>query len=227
MPSAPIRVVVADDQAAFRAGILTLVASAPDMSVVGEADDGPSTVDVAIRARPDVVLTDVRMPGASGIEITPALCSAGCRVLVISAFGLDGDVLDAIGAGADGYLVKTERPANILAAIRSVAQGDAALSNETTTAVLTALRQRAERAESAHSRGTRTDHGSDSESVHLTGREEEVLGLVAAGLSNNQIAAELHISETTVKTHLGNLFAKIGAVSRLQAALWHREHRVQ
>lgn len=217
MPSAPIRVVVADDHAPFRAGITTLIGSAPDMSVVGEADDGPSTVDVASRVRPDVVLTDVRMPGASGIEVTPALCSAGCRVLVISAFGLDGDVLDAIGAGADGYLVKTERPANILAAIRSVARGDAALSNETTTAVLTALRQRAERA---------GDRSAGPEGVRLTGREEEVLALVAAGLSNQQIAGDLHISETTVKTHLGNLFVKIGAVSRLQAALWHREHRV-
>ncbi|WP_312975535.1 response regulator transcription factor [Corynebacterium sp.] len=219
MPSAPIRVVVADDQAAFRAGIVTLIASAPDMSVVGEAGDGPSAVEVALRVRPDVVLTDVRMPGASGIEITPALCSAGCRVLAISAFGLDGDVLDAIGAGADGYLVKTERPANILAAIRSVVQGDAALSNETTTAVLTALRQRVERTEPAPV--------PDSGDVHLTAREEQVLALVAAGLSNHQIAVDLHISETTVKTHLGNLFAKIGAVSRLQAALWHREHRVQ
>lgn len=220
MPSAPIRVVVADDQAAFRAGIVTLIASAPDMSVVGEADDGPSAVDVALRARPDIVLTDVRMPGASGIEITPALCAAGYRVLAISAYGLDGDVLDAIGAGADGYLVKTERPANILAAIRSVAQGDAALSNETTTAVLTALRQRAERTE-------RTEPVPDPGDVHLTAREDQVLALVAAGLPNRQIAADLHISETTVKTHLGNLFAKIGAVSRLQAALWHREHRVQ
>lgn len=219
MPSAPIRVVVADDQAAFRAGIVTLIASAPDMSVVGEADDGPSAVDVALRVRPDVVLTDVRMPGASGIEITPALCAAGCRVLAISAYGLDGDVLDAIGAGADGYLVKTERPANILAAIRSVTQGDAALSNETTTAVLTALRQRVERTEPAPV--------PDSGDVHFTAREEQVLALVAAGLSNHQIAVDLHISETTVKTHLGNLFAKIGAVSRLQAALWHREHRVQ
>lgn len=218
MPSAPVRVVVADDQAAFRAGIVTLIRTAPDMSVVGEAEDGPSAVEVATRTRPDVVLTDVRMPGASGIEITPALCATGCRVLVISAFGLDGDVLDAIGAGADGYLVKTERPANILAAIRSVAQGDAALSNETTTAVLTALRRRAEFGPVPPA--VRADGD-----VHLTGREEEVLALVAAGLSNHRIAGDLHISETTVKTHLGNLYAKIGAVSRLQAALWHREHR--
>jgi DNA-binding NarL/FixJ family response regulator len=223
MPSAPIRVVVADDQPAFRAGIITLIGTAPDMSVVGEADDGPSAVDVATRTRPDVVLTDVRMPGASGIDVTPALCAAGCRVLVISAFGLDGDVLDAIGAGADGYLVKTERPANILAAIRSVAQGDAALSNETTTAVLTALRRRAEATHTPREDGSGA--GTANSGVHLTGREEEVLALVAAGLSNHEIAVELHISDTTVKTHLGNLFVKIDAVSRLQAALWHREHR--
>lgn len=123
MPSSSIRVVVADDHDAFRSGIVTLLESAPDISVVGEAADGPSALEVAAATRPDVVLTDVRMPGATGIEITPQLCVAGIRVLAISAFGLDDYVLDAIAAGADGYLVKTERPANIIAAVRSVSQG--------------------------------------------------------------------------------------------------------
>lgn len=172
MPSSSIRVVVADDHDAFRSGIVTLLESAPDISVVGEAADGPSALEVAAATRPDVVLTDVRMPGATGIEITPQLCVAGIRVLAISAFGLDDYVLDAIAAGADGYLVKTERPANIIAAVRSVSQGEAALSNETTTAVITALRQRAEREKGAAQ--SRQDTPAD-ESIHLTDREEEVL----------------------------------------------------
>ncbi|MGO1949272.1 MAG: response regulator [Mycobacteriaceae bacterium] len=217
MPSSPIRVVVADDHPAFRAGIVTLLDSAPDISVVGEADDGPSALEVAGTVRPDVVLTDVRMPGATGIDITPQLCSQGIRVLAISAFGLDEYVLDAIAAGADGYLVKTERPANIIAAVRSVSRGEAALSNETTAAVVAALRTR-----EGESGGT--PEPPDAE-VHLTGREEEVLALIAEGHANRRIAGELFISETTVKTHLGNLFAKLGVTSRVQAALWHGRHR--
>lgn len=222
MPSASIRVLVADDQPAFRAGIVTLINSAADMSVVGEADDGPSTLETAARTRPHVVLTDVRMPGATGIEITPELCSSGCRVLVLSAFGLDDDVLAAVAAGADGYLVKTERPANIIAAVRSVARGESALSNETTAAVLQALRQRAA-SDEASSQVSRQSRESDvPDTSGLTRRETEVLHLVADGRSNRDIAGELHISETTVKTHLGNLFAKIGVTSRFQAALWYR-----
>lgn len=222
MPSSSIRVVVADDHDAFRSGIVTLLESAPDISVVGEAADGPSALEAAAATRPDVVLTDVRMPGATGIEITPQLCEAGIRVLAISAFGLDDYVLDAIAAGADGYLVKTERPANIIAAVRSVSQGEAALSNETTTAVITALRQRAEREKGAAQ--SRQDTPAD-ESIHLTDREEEVLALVADGHSNRSIAATLFIGEATVKTHLGNLFTKLGATSRMQAAVWHHQHR--
>lgn len=222
MPSSSIRVVVADDHDAFRSGIVTLLESAPDISVVGEAADGPSALEVAAATRPDVVLTDVRMPGATGIEITPQLCEAGVRVLAISAFGLDDYVLDAIAAGADGYLVKTERPANIIAAVRSVSQGEAALSNETTTAVITALRQRAEREKGAAQ--SRQDTPAD-ESIHLTDREEEVLALVADGHSNRSIAEALFIGEATVKTHLGNLFTKLGVTSRMQAAVWHHQHR--
>ena len=222
MPSSSIRVVVADDHDAFRSGIVTLLESAPDISVVGEAADGPSALEVAAATRPDVVLTDVRMPGATGIEITPQLCEAGIRVLAISAFGLDDYVLDAIAAGADGYLVKTERPANIIAAVRSVSQGEAALSNETTTAVITALRQRAERERSAAQ--SRQDAPAD-EGIHLTDREEEVLALVADGHSNRSIAEALFIGEATVKTHLGNLFTKLGVTSRMQAAVWHHQHR--
>lgn len=204
MPSSSIRVVVADDHDAFRSGIVTLLESTPDITVVGEAAD--------------VVLTDVRMPGATGIEITPQLCAAGARVLAISAFGLDDYVLDAIAAGADGYLVKTERPANIIAAVRSVSRGEAALSNETTTAVISALRQRAENSEQA---GQSRPDGD----IHLTDREEEVLALVAEGHSNRSIAETLFIGEATVKTHLGNLFTKLEVTSRMQAAVWHHQHR--
>lgn len=213
MPSSSIRVIVADDHAPFRSGIVTLLSTTPDITVVGVAEDGPAAVELAERVRPDVVLTDVRMPGETGIDITPRLCAIGCRVLVISAFGLDEYVLGSIAAGADGYLVKTERPANIIAAVRSVSLGDSALSNETTSAVVAALRQRPE-----------TPPQSD---VALTKREEEVLELIAVGHSNRDIASELFIGETTVKTHLGNLFGKLGVTSRVQAALWHSQNRAR
>ena len=127
-PQAPIRVVVADDHPAVRSGLVALLGSAPDISVVAEAADGEAAVAAAREHRPDVVLTDVRMPGATGIEITPRLRETGANVLVISGFDLDDFVLGALAAGADGYLVKTEEPQRILAAVRDVHRGDAVLS---------------------------------------------------------------------------------------------------
>lgn len=235
MPSSSIRVVVADDHDAFRSGIVTLLESTPDISVVGQAEDGPSALEVAAQTNPDVVLTDVRMPGATGIDITPKLCDSGIRVLAISAFGMDDYVLDSIAAGADGYLVKTERPANIIAAVRSVSQGEAALSNETTAAVVAALRKRERDADGDGGRDTDREGTAEfgasgatavaDSGIHLTGREEDVLALIAEGQSNKAIAEALFIGETTVKTHLSNLFMKLGVTSRVQAALWHGQHR--
>jgi DNA-binding NarL/FixJ family response regulator len=210
-PTAPsIRVVVADDHAAVRSGLVTLLDSAPDIAVVAEAADGPSALDAAREHRPDVVLTDVRMPGATGIEITPRLRETGASVLVISGFDLDEFVLGALAAGADGYLVKSEDPQRILEAVRDVHRGDAVLSAAATRAVVAALRGR----------------GSEAEPMPaFTPREEDVLALVAEGRTNQQIARALFVEVTTVKSHLSHALAKLGLDSRVQAALWWQQHR--
>jgi DNA-binding NarL/FixJ family response regulator len=203
-------VVVADDHAAVRSGLVTLLDSAPDIAVVAEAADGPSALDAAREHRPDVVLTDVRMPGATGIEITPRLRETGASVLVISGFDLDEFVLGALAAGADGYLVKSEDPQRILVAVRDVHRGDAVLSAAATRAVVAALRGR----------------GSEAEPMPaFTPREEDVLALVAEGRTNQQIARALFVEVTTVKSHLSHALAKLGLDSRVQAALWWQQHR--
>jgi DNA-binding NarL/FixJ family response regulator len=203
-------VVVADDHAAVRSGLVTLLDSAPDIAVVAEAADGPSALDAAREHRPDVVLTDVRMPGATGIEITPRLRETGASVLVISGFDLDEFVLGALAAGADGYLVKSEDPQRILEAGRDVHRGDAVLSAAATRAVVAALRGR----------------GSEAEPMPaFTPREEDVLALVAEGRTNQQIARALFVEVTTVKSHLSHALAKLGLDSRVQAALWWQQHR--
>ena len=212
----PIRVVVADDHPAVRSGLVALLDSAPDITVVAEAADGPSALAAARAERPDVVLTDVRMPGATGIEITPRLRETGASVLVISGFDLDEFVLGALAAGADGYLVKSEEPARILAAVRDVHRGDAVLSAAATRTVVAALRGRA------------VDPGGEAPVGPVptfTSREEDVLALVARGLSNQQIARELFVEITTVKSHLSHALTKLGLESRVQAALWWQEHR--
>ena len=140
--STPIRVLVADDHPAVRSGLVALLDSAADITVIAEAADGDAAVTAAREHRPDVVLTDVRMPGATGIEITPRLRETGANVLVISGFDLDDYVLGALAAGADGYLVKSEDPQRILAAVRDVHRGDAVLSAAATRAVVGALRDR-------------------------------------------------------------------------------------
>ncbi|MEV0868562.1 response regulator transcription factor [Brachybacterium paraconglomeratum] len=220
--SAPIRVVVAEDHPAVRSGLVALLGSAPDITVVAEAADGPAALEAARAHCPDVVLTDVRMPGATGIEITPQLRETGASVLVISGFDLDEFVLGALAAGADGYLVKSEDPQRILAAVRDVHRGDAVLSAAATRTVLAALRGR---------EGGEPDEAPSVEPAPttpepaLTGREEDVLALVAQGLTNQQIARELFVEITTVKSHLSHALMKLGLDSRVQAALWWQQHR--
>lgn len=240
---APIRVVVADDHPAVLSGLVALLSSAPDIEVAGQASDGESAVRTAQVLRPDVVLTDVRMPGATGIEITPRLRETGANVLVISGFDLDEFVLGALAAGADGYLVKTEDPDRILQAVRDVHRGDSVLSVAATKAVVAALRggghtagiAQAEEAEAAGARaggavpvapaGSSASAGSSAHVPSLTRREEDVLALVAQGLSNQQIASELFVEITTVKTHLSHALAKLQLDSRVQAALWWQQNR--
>lgn len=241
-PPAPIRVLVADDHPAVRSGLVALLDSAADITVVAEAADGEAAVAAAREHRPDVVLTDVRMPGATGIEITPRLRETGANVLVISGFDLDDYVLGALAAGADGYLVKTEDPQRILAAVRDVHRGDAVLSAAATRAVVGALRGRgveAARAGVGEGAGVvpagtseaslgyapgRTA-GSVGPTPSFTGREEDVLTLVAQGLTNQQIASTLFVEITTVKSHLSHALTKLQLDSRVQAALWWQQHR--
>jgi DNA-binding NarL/FixJ family response regulator len=236
-PPAPTRVLVAEDHPAVRSGLVAILGSAPDLEVVGEAADGPAALDLARRHRPDVVLTDVRMPGATGIEITPQLRATGARVLVISAFDLDGYVLGALAAGADGYLVKTEEPARIVEAVRHVAAGDAVLSPATTRAVVQALQGRTRSLQSpprnlsveATPRAAATTSVASTPSVaqipELTPREEDVLRLLAQGFSNQRIARTLVVEVTTVKTHVTHLLQKLQVDSRVQAALWWHANR--
>ncbi|WP_422116601.1 response regulator [Brachybacterium sp. UNK5269] len=231
----PIRVVVAEDHPAVRSGLVALLDSAPDITVVAEAADGDAALAAARAHRPDVVLTDVRMPGATGIEITPRLRETGANVLVISGFDLDDYVLGALAAGADGYLVKTEDPQRILTAVRDVHRGDAVLSAAATRAVVGALRGRAEdeagrpgsvAGGAAVGPAASADPGASvGPEPSFTRREEDVLALVAQGLSNQQIARELFVEITTVKSHLSHALTKLQLDSRVQAALWWQQHR--
>ncbi|GAA4528621.1 response regulator transcription factor [Brachybacterium paraconglomeratum] len=219
----PIRVLVAEDHPAVRSGLVALLASAPDITVVAEAADGEAAVAAAREHHPDVVLTDVRMPGATGIEITPRLRETGANVLVISGFDLDDYVLGALAAGADGYLVKTEDPQRILAAVRDVHRGDAVLSVAATRAVVGALRGReVEVASPAAQVGSAVPV---EPAPSFTGREEDVLALVAEGLTNQQIASRLFVEISTVKSHLSHALLKLQLDSRVQAALWWQQHR--
>lgn len=263
---APLRVLVAEDHPAVRAGLVAALSAAEGIEVVGDAADGPATLAAARRLAPDVVLTDVRMPGATGIDITPRLRAGGAKVLVISAFDLDVAVLGALAAGADGFLVKTETPERIAAAVRSVGAGDTALSASAQRAVIDALRAREDAAAGRAGAGSgrsapgapapgapasrtatpralalgtaapgpsasgtspsgTSPSGSTGPVPAFTRREEEVLALLADGLSNQEIASTLFVEVTTVKTHVTNVLAKTGTTSRVQAALWwHRQH---
>jgi DNA-binding NarL/FixJ family response regulator len=224
-----IRVLVADDHPAVLSGLVTLLGSAPDIEVVAQAADGPSAIAAAQRHRPDVVLTDVRMPGATGIDITPRLRESGAHVLVISGFDLDEYVLGALAAGADGYLVKSEDPERILTAVRDVHRGDAVLSAAATRAVVGALRGGAPRSplpsDAAGPAPGAAPAPAGGPAPQLTRREEDVLALVAQGMSNQQIASELFVEVTTVKSHLSHALDKLQLSSRVQAALWWQQHR--
>ncbi|GAA1487879.1 response regulator [Brachybacterium sacelli] len=230
----PIRVLVADDHPAVRSGLVALLDSAEDITVVAEASDGAAAITAAREHHPEVVLTDVRMPGATGIEITPQLRETGAHVLVISGFDLDDYVLGALAAGADGYLVKSEDPQRILAAVRDVHRGDAVLSAAATRAVVGALRGRqspgpGQEAEASGAPGATGTAGAGLAipvpEPAFTRREEEVLALVAQGLSNQQVASQLFVEITTVKSHLSHVLAKLQVDSRVQAALWWQQHR--
>ncbi len=205
-----IRVLICDDQALVRAGFRAILEAQPDIEVVGEADNGAEAVALAQRRSPDVILMDIRMPVLDGVEATRRLVTGGspARILVLTTFDLDEYVHAAIRAGASGFLLKDVTPAKLLEAIRIVASGDALLAPSVTRRLLerfaATLPQRDISAEALDG---------------LTARETEVLRLLAAGLSNAEIAAELVLSEATVKTHISSLLRKLGLRDRVQAVI--------
>ena len=203
-----IRVVLADDQALVRGGFRALVDSEPDMAVVGEAATGDDAVRVALAELPDVVLMDIRMPGLDGLEATRRIVAEpraqGVHVVVVTTFELDEYVAEAIRSGASGFLVKDTEPADLVRAVRVAAAGDALLSPGITRRLLAQV--------ATATRDVTPPRGLEQ----LTTREREVLVEVAGGLSNEEIARTLYLSESTVKTHVSRVMAKLGARDRAQ-----------
>jgi DNA-binding NarL/FixJ family response regulator len=204
-----IRVLIADDQAAVRAGFAALVNSEDDMSVAGEAADGRQAVDLARRVFPQVVLMDVRMPNLDGLEATRLICAdaslAETRVLILTTFDLDDYVYGALRAGASGFLLKDAGPSELLHAIRIIAVGDALLAPSITRRLIAEFAQRPDPARPL-----------PGELASLTEREREILRLVAAGLSNAEIARRLVLSPLTAKTHVGRVLTKLDCHDRAQ-----------
>ncbi|MBB5072683.1 response regulator [Saccharopolyspora gloriosae] len=204
-----IRVLLVDDQELMRMGFRMVLDAHPDIEVVGEAGDGARAVQLAEQVEPDVVLMDVRMPVLDGIEATRRII-AGCdaRVLVLTTFDLDEYALAALRGGASGFLLKDIPPESLVTAVRSVAGGDAVVAPSVTRRLLERFLDTA-------------DGGSRDRAVLdvLTEREREVLALVGRGLNNQELAARLHVSEATVKTHIGRVLAKLGVRDRVQAVI--------
>ena len=218
----PIRVVVADDQALVRVGFCGIIAATPGFVVVGEAGNGEEAVAAARRARPDVILMDVRMPVMNGIEATQRITqSTDVRALILTTFDLDEYVFAALRAGASGFLLKDTLPADLLTAIRVVAAGDALLAPSVTRLLIgefarTVPAPPADPARRITSGGRCT---ADQLARVLTEREMEVLAMVARGLSNGEIAEELTISPATAKTHVAHLLTKLDARDRIQLVI--------
>jgi DNA-binding NarL/FixJ family response regulator len=214
-----IRVAVVDDQALVRSGFTVLLRSAPDIEVVGEAADGREAIELVERERPDVVLMDIRMPEMNGLEATRQILGDGSstRVLILTTFDLDEYVYEALRAGASGFLLKDTLPDELLSAVRVVAGGEALLAPKITTRLIADFVAR----EPEPSANGSADSPKPTAEAHpgletLTEREREVLVAVARGLSNAEIAEELHMSHATAKTHVSRLLSKLHARDRAQ-----------
>lgn len=206
MTGTPIRLLIVDDQAIVRKGICALLAEVEDIEVVGEASDGEEAVALARTLKPDLVLMDLVMPGMDGIEATRRITGEqGTHVLVLTSFSGDDEVFPAIKAGALGYLLKDSEPADLLRAIQQVHRGEVSLHPVVARKVLQEMREPAQHA---------------SIPDPLTGRELEVLRLVAQGLSNRQVAERLTVTEATVRSHVSNVLSKLHLANRVQATLY-------
>lgn len=209
-----IRVLIADDQPLIRSGFRVLIDAEPDLAVIAEAANGREAVRLASEYRPDVVLMDIRMPDLDGLAATSEIATdrrlAGVRVLILTTFEIDAYVFQALRAGASGFLGKGAEPAELAAAIRTVYRGDALLSAAATRSLIARCL-------------TIPDHRPRISLTGLTEREREVMGLVASGLSNDEIAARLVVSPHTAKTHVNRAMAKLGAHDRAQLVIFAYE----
>jgi DNA-binding NarL/FixJ family response regulator len=208
-----ITVLLADDHSLIRKGFRLILDAEPDIEVVGEANDGTTAVSMASALRPDVVLMDVRMPGRDGIEATRDIAAAGLpsKVLILTTFDLDDYIYAGLRAGASGFLLKDTQPDDLAAAIRTIAAGDAVLAPGATRRL---IRQFATQ-QPGQPGGPRAEQIRHA----LSGREQDVFSLIAAGMSNSEIAASLHLSAGTVKIHVGRILAKLGLRDRVQAVV--------
>jgi DNA-binding NarL/FixJ family response regulator len=213
-----VRVALVDDQAMVRAGFALIIGAEPDLTLVGEAANGAEAVELARRARPEVILMDIQMPGVDGIEATAQIRALDLhpspRVIVLTTFERDDYIFAALRAGASGFLIKNAPPEDMLDAIRVVAAGEALLAPSVTRRVIDRI--------------SRSAPASDPPAglERLTARELDVLLVMGRGLSNAEIATELHLGAATVKTHVSNVLAKLGLRDRVQAVVFVHDHRL-
>jgi len=212
-PAASIKVLIVDDQALVRTGFRMILEIEPELHVVGEAVNGDEAVALVAELGPDVVLMDVRMPVVDGIEATRRIkadASCGARVVMLTTFDMDEYVYEALKAGASGFLLKDVQPELLVAGIRAVHAGESLLAPSVTRRMI----------ESFLDRPRAVDAGARKRLASLTARERETLQLLARGLTNAEIAADLYVSETTVKTHVGRVLMKLGLRDRVQAVIY-------
>jgi DNA-binding NarL/FixJ family response regulator len=221
-----ISVLLVDDHSLIRMGFRLVLDAEEDIEVVGEAADGAAAVAMCAALRPDVVLMDIRMPGHDGIEATRDIVAAGlpCKVLILTTFDLDDYVYAGLQAGASGFLLKDTQPASLVAAIHTIAAGDAVLAPTATTRLVRQF------AAAAPREPVGRQHDDDLRGAQirqaLTDREQDVFSRMAAGMSNSEIAASLFLSEGTVKIHVGRILAKLGLRDRVQAVVLAYESRL-
>ncbi|CAM5297469.1 response regulator [Leifsonia shinshuensis] len=218
LPQQRLRVLLVDDQALVRLGFRMVLEAEPDLHVVGEAADGVEAVRLAVETRPDVILMDVRMPNLDGIEATRRIVAANpaARIIILTTFDLDEYAFGGLRAGASGFLLKDARPAELTAAIRAVAAGDAAITGRITRSMLELFADRLPASGAAQ-------QAADPTAV-LTPREREILLAMADGLTNGEIGAKFFLTESTVKTHVGRVLAKLQLRDRVHAVIFAYEN---